>query len=129
MNEKRNLESGESLYSEKMDQSGFDAWIVQYLLGLGEFEVDNFGGESQLQLWILFLIATFLIQITFLNVLIAVMANTFDMVQEQTNEAAMHEKINILNDYRWVNKLFKIDSKFEYIFIVKPITAGAGIHS
>ena len=41
----------------------------------------------------------------------------------------MHEKINILNDYRWVNKLFKIDSKFEYIFIVKPITAGAGIHS
>ena len=63
-------------------------------------------------MWTVFLIATFLVQVTFLNMLIAVMGNTFGMVLEKTSEAAMREKIGILNDYRWVNRFLKLDKAF-----------------
>ena len=45
----------------------------------------------------MFLCSTFVIQITFLNMLIAIMGDTYDRVKENSKLAKMKEEIAILN--------------------------------
>jgi len=53
------------------------------MLSLGEFDLENFGDNStDPEVWMLFLLSTFIAQIMFLNMLIAVMGDTFDKVKE-----------------------------------------------
>ena len=73
-------------------------------------------------MWIVFVIATFVVQITFLNMLIGVMGATFGKVKEKTKTSTMRERIKILSDYRGVHAVFGIDYSFQYIYIVKPFS-------
>ena len=45
---------------------------------------------------------TFIIQITFLNMLIAIMGDTFARVSEVKEQSALKEKIKILSDFAYV---------------------------
>ena len=108
---------GQALYSSKINSTILDAWISHYLLGLGEFEFE-FSGENERPLWIIFICATFTIQITFLNMLIAIMGNTYDKVKESMKVAKLREKIDILNEYRNILEIIRPD--FNYFFIVMP---------
>ena len=58
-----------------------DSIVNQYLLGLGEFQYDAFASSpSGPLIWSLFLLSTFLTQVTFMNMLIAIMSDTFSRV-------------------------------------------------
>ena len=60
-----------------------NAVLNQYFLALGEFSTDNFSDQPNSGLaWILFVAATFVTQITILNMLIAIMGDTFGRVTE-----------------------------------------------
>lgn len=59
-----------------------DAFIRTYLVALGEYEIDQFTGFDSPLVWIYFLMATFIVQIIFMNLLIAIMGDTFDRVQD-----------------------------------------------
>ena len=54
-----------------------DAFIHVYLLGLGEFGTDNYGEHNGNVLWAFFLIATFIVQLVFMNLLIALMGDAY----------------------------------------------------
>ena len=67
----------------------FNWWVLDtfeyvYELGLGEFQTDSFSTSSRqgAMCYCLFLAATFLINIVFLNMLIAIMADTYAMATE-----------------------------------------------
>ena len=95
--------------------------INQYLLSLGEFSSDGFNNHSQKYLcWIFFILATFFTQITMLNMLIAIMGNTFEMVIEKKAIHAMNTKLQIMSDYSNVISLFDRDTD-HFLFIVKPV--------
>ena len=89
-----------------------NAVIYSYKLSLGEFDTDNFEGQHEAVLWLIFASATFLLQITFLNMLIAIMANTFEDVMSEKDQSAMNEKINILNDFRLILEKMDLDMNF-----------------
>ena len=57
--------------------------IYSFKLSLGDFSTAGYRGDNQGVTWIVFVLATFLLQITFLNMIIAIMANTFDHVMEK----------------------------------------------
>ena len=79
-------EEGNSLLGGEFENGALDAMLNQYLLALGEFGTDNFSaatGKNAGIVWVLFLFATFLTQITVLNMLIAIMGDTFDAVLEK----------------------------------------------
>lgn len=59
----------------------------QYMLSLGEFSMDNFEDNPQTYLVLcIFLAATFFTQVTFLNMLIALMGDTFGRVIESKDQ-------------------------------------------
>ena len=82
----------------------------QYMLGLGEFSTDQYGEEaSDVIIWLVFIATTFITQITFLNMLIAIMGDTFARVSEVKDQSALSEKIKILADYVIIVSRSKLD--------------------
>ena len=70
-----------------------DSMISIYLLGaLGDFDVGMYqeGADSKYAL-MMFIMATFIIQVVFMNMLIAIMGNTFSLVQEAAEENGLRE--------------------------------------
>lgn len=56
----------------------------QWMLALGEFAIDGFDNHPSMEMaYALFLLATLCTSIVFLNMLIAIMSNTFDCVMEK----------------------------------------------
>jgi len=91
--------------TEIIDQTFGDIWVLnalynQYMLSLGEFAIDNYDDQPQVYLcYILFLGATFFTQITFLNMLIALMGDTYGKVMESQETYALQTQRSIMNDY------------------------------
>lgn len=82
----------------------FDAFVNSYELSLGEYQVENFlvpnGSKWEaFMCYFLFILATFLIQIVFLNMLISIMSDSFSYAMMEKNLNANSEKLRILGDY------------------------------
>ena len=65
-----------------------------YLLTLGEFDLNDLGTAQ----WVLFFVATFLLQIMMFNLLIAILSDTFAKVMEEIDESDQIEKNNLIID-------------------------------
>lgn len=62
--------------------------IYTYMQGLGELGFDGYmGNPLSGLLWAIFFMSTVFLTITLLNLLIAIMGDTFDRVLEVANEA------------------------------------------
>ena len=81
------------------------------MLALGEFTLDPFEFHPNSKIvWIFFLFSTFLTQITFLNMMIAIMGDTFSKVMQNKNRFALIEKTQIYADYI---PMIKLNDKFK----------------
>jgi hypothetical protein len=59
-------------------------------VGLGELDIDPYGRNSGHNLeWVYFIAATFFTNIVFLNMLIAIMGDTFDKLTEKKERNGM----------------------------------------
>ena len=81
--------------------SGFwilDGLVNQYLLSLGEFtSLEQVPGNPQAQIaMIFFLLATMFTQLTMLNMLIAIMGDSFAFVTENKDKFATKSKLDML---------------------------------
>lgn len=97
------------------------------MLSLGEFDTESFGLEGgDILVWIIFIITTFITQITFLNMLIAIMGDTFARVSEIKDQSALVEKIRILADYVIVVRRESVErgDLNRFIYAISPKTLG-----
>ena len=62
--------------------------------------------------------ATFFTQITMLNMLIAIMADTYDMITEKKFTYSMKTKLEIMNEYTRIIKYLSKDPDL-FLFIIK----------
>ena len=82
----------------------FGYWLIdlvynQYLLALGEFGVDNFSDHPQAPIvFAFFVLATMISQITMLNMLIAIMGDTYAKVTENKDINSTKMKLAILSE-------------------------------
>lgn len=96
------------------------------MLGLGEFGQDEFASHSHSKLmWVFFLLATFLTQITFLNMLIAIMGDTYSRVTENKKRFALRERTGIYSDFSFFIKL-KNGFQRAYLYVVTPSNEQTG---
>lgn len=61
--------------------------------GLGEFGTDRFeGSRDDKMIWVMFIVSSFITNIVFLNMLIAIMGDTFTKVTEEQDRFALIER-------------------------------------
>ena len=77
----------------------------QYLLSLGEFNMEPFADNpTTILCYIFFICATFMTQLTMLNMLIAIMGDTFSRVIEDKEVNATKTKLELMADLKAIMK-------------------------
>lgn len=83
----------------------FKAFIYTYRLALGDFQLDDFDKfeESGLiveyyLIWIIFIFGTLFLVIVLLNLLIAIMGDTFSKVLESIQNLIVREKVMLISE-------------------------------
>ena len=115
------------LYEEFFSVQILDTLMNQYLLSLGEFHFENFQPHSQdLAAWIVFILSTFIVQILFLNLLIAAMGDTYDQVKDSDKQTSLKETIKLMSTYAIVVKRYTKDEELDnkFIYTVQKETQG-----
>lgn len=100
----------------------FDAWINQWILGLGEFDLEPFAANESDMQWVLFVLATFLSNIVFLNMLIAIMSDTFDKITENKERNGMIQQTTLYADF--IRNL-RVDCKLNnsrFLYVITPMS-------
>lgn len=90
-------------------ESFIDAFIYTYQQSLGELGSDGFDDSySPTVFWIVFFCSTILLQITLLNLLIAIMGDTFGRVLEVSAESQIKEICVFIVEYSFLIKTKEI---------------------
>jgi len=75
-----------------------DSWIFSYLIGLGDWDTGNFDGNASTAVWIFFLLNTVFSTVVMLNLLIAIISDTYARVKENAESAAYQEKARMISE-------------------------------
>jgi hypothetical protein len=76
-------EEYERIIPESLDNNVVDSFINQYLLGVGEFTIDPYpANRAKTLIWIYFMAATIMTNINFLNLLVAIISDTYARITE-----------------------------------------------
>lgn len=115
-------ECGGSYWDDYYSNTISDVLVSTYLLGaLGAFDSGAFAqGPDSMAAMSMFLLATFIIAVVFMNMLIAIMGETFGSVQEASVESGLRERVVLISDHAWLLDLKKIFKGKKYIIIVTP---------
>ena len=110
------------LFTPSFNNEYLDAIMSQWQLGLGNFYTDPFSTDTGYILcWIYFVLATFFTQITFMNMLIALMGVTFERVSDAKERNALMETTQMYADFLWAISLSSSLEGNRYLYIVKPV--------
>ena len=100
-----------------------DSVIAIYQFALGDFHYSGFNGSQyDVLLWGFFMLCTFLMIVVFMNMIIAIMGNTFGNVMDAQYENAMNENIGLIYDHIWLIDLKEEFKDVKYIIRVFPDT-------
>ena len=90
---------GTLMQFSKNENRFFATFIYSYTTGLGEFEYDHLiDSEDKPSPIIFFLIYTFITTIVILNMLIAIMGETYERVNQQRKMSELSERISIIEE-------------------------------
>ena len=79
-----------------------DFLLHVYLLDFGDFSLDDY---SALDL-VIFMLAIFIVPLVFLNMLIAIMGDTFDRVKEEQQRRDFQEMAGLIYRYETITRSF-----------------------
>ena len=103
-----------------------DAIIHAYLTGLGDFNKDFYSEDNARIVWIMFILATIIVQLIFLNLLIALMGESFSRINEKIEQSTLKEICGIMVDHIWLQKIEEIFEHQRYILWLTPDTSHSG---
>merc|ERR1719266_304381 len=85
-----------------------DAIIHAYLTGLGDFGKDNYSEHNGFVMWMFFLLATFMVQLVFMNLLIALMGDAYGAIMGIQEQSTMKELCCMMEDHIWMLEISEI---------------------
>lgn len=104
-------------------------WFDEYLLMLGEFGVftaddsdkyQQHGDTSRNFLWLYFGLATLISQVIMLNILIAIVNDSYAKIMEFKKLYRLQQRTKMYNDYVFTLKIDEKFTKLLFIYIIKP---------
>ena len=96
------------------------AFIFSYRIGLGDFDTSGFTTRDQEILWIVFFLNTMIIQIVLLNLVIAIMGDTFDRVQETQENSMLRELAQMIRENEFLFSRRRYFKRSKYIIVIEP---------
>ena len=113
-------EENDELFDQWFSNKFMSALLNTYLTSLGEFGFDNYSRETpnSYVAWTLFIFVTLFSQITILNMLIAIMADTFDRVFENKQAAILKLKVETMSDFAFLME--SDEDREQFLFICTP---------
>ena len=88
---------------------------------LGEFDVDGYSqGPNQYAAWCAFVLATFIVLVVFMNIIIAIMTESFNKVEQTKEELQLEEQLQLVKDYIWLLDLKETFQGKKYIIRLIP---------
>ena len=127
-----NLNRSEELDNTIIDEVspfwGLNVLLNQYFLALGEFNFDNFADNPQTAVcFFFFLMSTFLTQLTMLNMLIAIMGDTYGRIMECKEINATMTKLELMADtIHDIPTTTASRDRQRFLFVVTPDDDEAG---
>lgn len=97
----------------------FKAFIFSYRTGMGDFETDGFEYRDMIIVYFLWFFTSVLILIISLNLLLAIMGDTFDRVQETQRNFVLKEFANIVVENNHLINKKKLFGNAKYIFVIQ----------
>ena len=114
------------IYSSATGIPPIDALIHAYLTGLGDFNKDTYSTENSPVVWLMFILATIIVQLIFLNLLIAIMGESFSRITAIKQQTTLKELCNIMEDHIWIWKIKDLFKHQRYILWLTPDTSTSG---
>ena len=102
---------------------GINVLLNQYFLALGEFNFDNFADNPQAALcFTFFIMSTFITQLTMLNMLIAIMGDTFGRIMEAQEVSGTKTKLELMADcdHTIPKRTSEQDPKV-FLYVITPV--------
>lgn len=93
--------------------------LHQYQIVLGN--VDDSGFNNNPLLWIYYLITTVFTSITFFNMLISIMDQSFGTICETRERCSLMERTKMYADFIWMLKFDAEIFERRYLYIVRPL--------
>ena len=104
-----------------------DAFIFAYRMGIGDFQTGGFNTRDEVILWIVFLINSILVLVVLLNLVIAIMGDTFDRVQETQEFSKLKEMTQMIRENEFLFSRKRSFNNAKYIVVIEPEQAeGSG---
>jgi hypothetical protein len=103
----------------------FDSFIHAYLTGLGDFNKDAYSEHNSKTVWVFFLIATVIVQLVFMNLLIALMSDAYADIMAIQEQSTMKELCSMMEDNIWLLDIGRIFQNQRYILWLTPDKASA----
>jgi len=86
-----------------------------YMTGLGEFQYENYSTMDKGTIWVFFLIATLMIQLVFMNMLIAIMTDSFSRITAIQQQSTLKELCTLMHNYCWLLSISEVFKGSRYI--------------
>ncbi|CDW73665.1 wd-40 repeat protein [Stylonychia lemnae] len=90
-----------------------------YRMALGDFDTEKFGNESIYLVWFIFILSTMLIMILLLNLLIAIMGDSYGKVTQAEEQSKVQEYLQLLLDNSFLIDKQKIFDDVKFIICIK----------
>ena len=104
------------IWGEAFGHKFTDAAFSSYLIGLGEFGIEEWAKHpSGWLIWVYFILATFFTQIMFFNMLIAIMGSTYEKVTADKEKASLLERVNLYIDWYWAIDFPVVNEPYLYV--------------
>lgn len=97
-----------------------DALAHSWLTGLGEYGKDNYGADNAMTMWIVFVLATIVVQLVFMNLLIAIMSEQYSRLNDAKEQNKLKEVCKMMYDHIWLLKPHELYREDRYILVLGP---------
>ena len=115
-----------AIYDDLVGIAPIDSMIHAYLTGLGDFNKDNYSSENSKTMWFMFILATIIVQLIFMNLLIAIMGESFSRITAIMQQSTLKELCSIMEDHIWLQKIDELFESKRYILWLTPDTSTGG---
>lgn len=98
------------------------AFTYTWQQGVGQFDISNFAINNYEELvYVLWLLCTFLFLIVFLNLLIAVLSDSFDKIQETLENNLLKELSIMMKDNEILLNRNKVFKEVKYLIVIEKV--------